>query len=72
MIPRGPIHSTPGGDVRPHLTVQDCSGQTWHVPYQGQTTLDMYRKPDFNPLPQWQNVASHNLGTLRADQATRR
>lgn len=69
MIPQGPIHITPGGDVQPHLTVQDVNGQMWHVPYQGQTTLDMFTRPNFDPRPQWNNIAQNNLGILRADLA---
>ena len=49
FTPHGPIHVTPGGDMRPHLTGSDASGQMWHIPYQGQTTLDMFVRPNFHP-----------------------
>ena len=70
MTPMGPIHVTPGGDMRPHLTVRDFGGQTWHVPYYGQTTLDMFRLPNFDPRPQFNNIARHNLGYLYEPGAT--
>lgn len=31
----------------------DCDNKPWHVPYSGQTTLDMFTKPNFDPRPQW-------------------
>ena len=71
FTPKGPIHSTPGGDG-PHLTGKDQAGHTWHIPYRGQTTLDMFRKPDFDPRPQFQNIRDHNLGTLYYPGAKRR
>lgn len=69
--PMGPIHATPGGDG-PHLTVRDGVGQKWHVPYRGQTTLDMFRRPDFDPRPQFQNIRDNSLGTLYSPGGTRR
>jgi len=72
MTPKGPIHVTPGGDMRPHLTVKDSGGTTWHVPYQGQTTLDMFTQPNYDPRPQFDRIASNNLGVLRSDLATPR
>lgn len=64
MTPNGPIHSTPGDPMGPHLSCRDCYGQPWHVPYYGQTTLDMFQPPNFDPRPQWDNIARNNLGYL--------
>ena len=70
FTPRGPIHLTPGGDTRPHLTMTDSTGRTCHVPYIGQTTLDMFQKPNFDPRPQFENIARNNLGTLYSPGTT--
>lgn len=64
MIPQGPIHQTPGSNMGPHLTAQSVDGTMWHVPYYGQTTLDMYQPPTFDPRPQWNNIAQNNMGYL--------
>lgn len=66
--PMGPIHSTPGGDG-PHLTIRNGEGRTFHVPYVGQTTLDMFQKPTFDPRPQFKNIAERDLGHLDATRA---
>ena len=70
FTPHGPIHATPGGDMRPHLTGSDAAGQMWHVPYHGQTTLDMYDRPNFDPRPQWGNIVDNQLGSLYGPGAT--
>jgi hypothetical protein len=69
ITPKGPIHSTPGGQG-PHLTIRDSEGKTFHVPYVGQTTLDMFQKPDFDPRPQFRNIVEHDLGYLDSTRAT--
>lgn len=71
FTPSGPIHITPGGDTRPHLSGHDCNGGAWHVPYVGQTTLDMYTRPTFDPRPQFENIINNGLGYLDATRSTR-
>lgn len=64
FTPHGSIHVTPGGDMRPHLTACVAPSQVGHVPYHGQTTVDMFGRPDFDPRPQWENIVANELGTL--------
>lgn len=71
FTPNGPIHITPGGDTRPHLAGRDADGRTWHIPYHGQTTLDMFERPTFDPRPQFDNIRDNNLGYLYGPGARR-
>ncbi len=63
-----PVHAGPT-DPRPHVTVRDYDQQcTYHVPYVGQTTLNMY-KP-FGNGETFEHINKHQLGTLDHDNAT--
>jgi len=65
-----PIHA--GNGQNPHVTLRDANGPlgggTYHIPYQGQTTLGMYGIGQ--PGESFQQVSQHNLGTLNHSQAT--
>ena len=69
FTPSGPIHAF--GNDGPHLSGHDCNGGAWHIPYVGQTTLDMFERPCFDPRPQFNNIANNNLGYLDATKATK-
>lgn len=60
-----PLHAGPV-DPRPHVTFQDYGQQcTWHVPYAGQTTLNMWNRGET-----FDHINRHGLGTLNHDEAT--
>ena len=57
-----PIHAN--GPVLPHITIQDFGrGGTWHVPFEGQSTLNMwFQGESFRGI--------EGLGKLNAERAT--
>jgi len=62
-----PIHAN--GNTAPHITIRDFNaplgGGSYHVPYQGQTTLNMWMNGE-----SFGHVSQNNLGSLNHGQAT--
>jgi hypothetical protein len=58
-----PIHNSANGV---HADFNTFDGQKYHVPYQGQTTLDMFSKPSYDT---YNTISQNGLGTLRHDKA---
>jgi hypothetical protein len=62
---QGPVHGYPRSPL--HIDVYQ-SGTKYHVPYEGQTTLDMFTKSS-NLTDQLRRISDYNLGTFRADKS---
>lgn len=61
-----PIHNSLNGV---HADFHPYSGGKLHVPYSGQTTLDMFgigSKPNYGT---YNTISKHNLGSLNPDKA---
>ena len=61
----GPVHGYPRSPL--HIDVRK-DGHKYHVPYEGQTTLDMFTKSS-TLHDQLRRINDYNLGTFRADKA---
>lgn len=63
-----PIHTSSGNGL--HIDYNPYEGGKLHIPYEGQTTLDMFSKPSYeNTLSALNSVSTYGLGTFRADKA---
>lgn len=62
---QGPVHGY--GKSPLHIDVYQ-GGTKYHVPYEGQTTLDMFTKSS-TLANQMERISNYGLGTFRADKA---
>ncbi len=64
-----PIHAGPV-DPMPHVTIRDYEQRcTWHVPYEGQTTLPMFLDGGYKGET-FEHVNKYKLGGLNTENAT--